>query len=76
MAWAGPVSWAMTTGITSYSPHGGGHHRGIGRAIELPYRALIDTLLLVVIPLQLINVVLNIGYLILDVKLIFVATLV
>ena len=39
-----------------------GHHRGIGRAIELPYRALFVTFLLIVIPFYLIYVVLNIRY--------------
>ena len=37
----------------SYSPQGG-HHRGIGKAIYLPYRALVNTLLLIVIPFQLV----------------------
>ena len=47
----------------------GGHHRGIGRAIKLPYRALINSFLLIALPFSLIYVVFYIGYLILYVKL-------
>ena len=53
-----------------------GHHRGIGRAILLPYRAIIKTLLLIVIPFLLIYCVLDIGYLVFYVTLLFVATFV
>ena len=53
-----------------------GHHRGIRRAIELPYRALINTFLVIVIPCLLIYVGYNVEDIIFYVKLIFVATLV
>ena len=49
---------------------------GIGKAIELPYRALINTVSLIGIPFLINKWCLLIGYCIFYVKLIFVATLV
>ena len=56
--------------------HSIGHHRGIGRAIELPYAALFNTSLWIVISFRLVYVVFNVDSLILYVRLAFVATLV
>ena len=53
----------------------GGYHTGIGRAIYYPYKALINTLLLIRIPFLLISVVFYIGYLGYYVEIIFVAIL-
>ena len=42
-----PTTYSL---MSNALPIGNRHHSGIGRAIELPYRALIDTLLLRVLP--------------------------
>ena len=51
LGWADSLSGAIFSfrGAPQGNRQSMGHHRGIGRAIELPYRALINTLLLILI---------------------------
>ena len=53
-----------------------GHIRGIGRAVYLPSRALINTLSSIITHFELIYGVLNIKYLMLDYKILLLVTLV